>query len=204
MYPLARVLLCLQRKASQAASGGCKNRIRHGRSNWWHAWLAHPARLVSPRHNVHLDLRHLRKGKDGVVFEVCLHHLTAFDDNFALERGRKTKCDGPFHLGSNEVGVHTDAAVDRADDAMHVDCTSMADRDLSDLGDIAPKRMINGDAAMLALGYWRPPAGFFGCEFKDCPVSRSLAQQFLAERERVGCGRMGELINEALDDEGIL
>ena len=98
--------------------------IGHGRSNWRDAWLAHTAGLVLPRDDVHLYVWHLRKGEDRIVFRARLHHATKFDCDFAFERCRKTKCDGSFHLGANEIGVHCDAAIYHAYDTMDADRAS--------------------------------------------------------------------------------
>ena len=137
---------------SYAPSSSSENRVGYGRSNWRDAWLAHAAGFVLSRYYMHLNLWHLRKSKDRVVFKVCLHHATTFDRDFALECSRKAKCDCSFHLGGNKVGVHCDAAIDGADDAMHADCASWLDRDLRNLGDITAERMIDGNAAIPALG----------------------------------------------------
>jgi hypothetical protein len=77
-----------QRKASYAASSGCENRVGYGRSNWGNSRLTHSAGFVLSRNYVHLNLWHLRKGKNRVVFKIRLHHATTFDRNFAFERCR--------------------------------------------------------------------------------------------------------------------
>ena len=103
--------------------------------------------------DVDFDGRALAHAQHRLVVEIALLHAAVDDIDAAMQRGRQTEDDGALHLLAHDVGVHRQAAVDDADDAVHADALVGArvgaDRDFGDLRHHAAKGMVQGHATSL-------------------------------------------------------
>ena len=87
----------------------------------------------------------------GIVVEIALLHAAILESDFAIERRRESEDDAAFHLGANAFGIHDRPAIDRADDAMHLDLAVFGNGNFGDVRDKAAERFMHGDAAAPAL-----------------------------------------------------
>ena len=122
-------------RAAAERQPGIGDRRRDGR----HAGLADPRGRRRRRHDVHLDARHLVDAQDPEVVEVGLLHAPVDHGDLAPERRAEAEADAALHLRAHDVGVHRDAAVHRADDALDPGEAIAVARHLGHLGHDAPE-----------------------------------------------------------------
>src|SRR5690606_31245570 len=75
---------------------------------------------------------------------------------------------------------------------------------LGDRRTVAAKAHVLTDAAIYALRWRRAPTRLLGRSFEHSQVLRVIGHQLATELERILARRMGELVHEALEVDGIL
>ena len=83
-------------------------------------------------------------------------------------------------------GLTGRAAIDRADDPVHLDASVRADRDLGHLRDIGAERLVHGDAARRGpRGSGVPQPAFSAASSSTALWRGCFVEQRAAERDRV-------------------
>ena len=110
--------------------------------------------------------------------------------------------DAGFHLRHHAIGIDRDAAIDRADHAMHAHL-ALFDRHLGNLGNKAAEGFMHGNSASATdQGLARRPADFFGGKIEHAEMTRMRFQQFAAVVERVLAGTVRKLVDHRFHHEG--
>ena len=97
-----------------------EHRVGHRRSDRRNAWFADASRRRRGFDDVNLDRRHFVDPQHVIAVEI------AFDDPALVERDlrfqdrTKSKADASLHLCAHLIGINRDAAIDGADDAVHL------------------------------------------------------------------------------------
>ena len=73
----------------------------------------------------------------------------------------------PLWICAAAYWVDDSAAIDRANDAPHTDHAILRGFNFGNLGQIAPKGELKGDATSNPFGQWLSPVGLFGGKLKD-------------------------------------
>ena len=167
------------------------------------AGLADAGRGLRARHDVDLDLRHLVDPQHRVVVEVALLHAPVLErDLRRTARPSRPKTMAPSIWAWIVVRVDGAAAVDGADDAMDADRPS-CDRDLGHLRARSCRTSVDRDAARRGPRAGGVPSRPSRRRARARPGSAGgPPSSSAAELERVLAGRVRQLVDEALDDEG--
>ncbi len=120
----------------------------------------------------------------------------------ALERSGQAEHDGTLDLSVHLVRIDDDAAVDCADDALDLDHV-VGHANLGHLRDDRAERFVHRDA-LVRPDLRRSPVALLGNEIEHAEMTRFALQQPTTELVRILTGFVGELVDEALDDERIL
>ena len=84
---------------------------------------------------------------------------------------------------------------------LDADAAAVVEGDLDDLGAVAVEEAAAGDAARVALGQRRSPAGAVGGQFERPQRARVVGQQVAAQVDGVAAGGDGELVDRRLAGE---
>lgn len=117
-----------QRQCAQALAGERKQRIGHGRRQWWHTRLADTTGRPGAGHQMGLHQGCLRQPQHRVVGEVLLLHHPFMDVHLAVQGRRQSKHHRTFHLLGDDAGVDHGAAVHGADHPVHTHLTGQQRR----------------------------------------------------------------------------
>ena len=153
-----------------------------------------------------------------VFGEVGLDDATPLDVQLLAPGGAKAVDDGTFNLVFSAAEVDDlRADIGHADDAIHAEFAGFGDGDLGHLSNVAAVTKVKRDALTLTAREFFAPAGFFGDEFDHGFHARGvigratfsgawkgavITQDFESHGERIAAGGVGELVDEALVDEG--
>ena len=96
------------------------------------------------------------------------------------------------------------AAVDASDDPLDLDLAAVVDGDLGDLADDGAEGLVDGDPAPDALAQRLAPVALVGERVEDGEEIGVAIEQPAPVFERIALGRMGALVDEAFDREGVL
>src|SRR6266446_7391103 len=155
-------------------------------------------------HNDRLDLGHLRDAHRVVVIEVGLLDAAVLDGALLVEQGGEAKDEGagdlPFDLGR----VDRMAGISGSDDAVDFHGTITGDRNLCACRHVAAVAHMLGQATEDALRRWLTPPRLVGDGIEDGEMLSMVRHQLAPELERVLADRMGKLIHEAFEIDGVL
>ena len=113
-------------------------------------------------------------------------------------------------------GIHRQTDVNRGDDAVDAKALPRIDRHFGDFRGVRSKRVVHGDAAGVARRQWCPPSGLLRRERQHVlqPFGLvggrvvafvreicSLAQIGQSQLDRIDAAGVGQLVEDALDDE---
>ena len=136
--------------------------------------------------------------------EVILFHPSIFDRALTEEGSRESVGKRPLNLRLDLLWVDRMPRVGCRYDAVNLEFSVIADRDLSTGGYVTAEAHGLGQSTKHALGRRFAPASPLSCCIQDGPVQRVFGQQFMPEGQRIlACG-MGEFVDEALHINAVL
>ena len=138
--------------------------------------------------------------QDAVIVEVALLDAALLDRQLAVERRAEPEGDRRLHLRGDPQRIDADAAIDRADDAVHPDAPVLH-RNLRHVGHDAAERLVHGEPPRLPRGRRGAPAGLLRRQLQHRAHPRRLLQQRPPEFQRVPLGRVRQLVHERLHGE---
>jgi hypothetical protein len=126
-------------QAAETFAGYCEDGVANRRRNGRHSWLTTAAGRLRAWHNVNLDDgRSFVHAEHLVVMEVALLNAPGLDGDSTLQCLREPKIYGPFHLCFYAERVDSDAAIYRANHAVHSNGASLSvARDFRYVRDVA-------------------------------------------------------------------
>ena len=113
---------------------------------------------------MNLDRGHVRDTYRLVVGKIGLIDLAVRQGNLVAHDGAEAVPDAAFHLRSNHIQIHRNAAVDGTGYFVHLD-RALTQRDIDNLSDIGAKRFVDGNALERA-GRSRAPTSLLSRQFQ--------------------------------------
>src|SRR5579859_2220241 len=149
------------------------------------------------------NLRRFSHSQHWIGVEVSLDGSAILDGDFAIERSGEPKDHAALNLLSDRVGIGDVIAVDDRHDAVDLQLTGWTD---ADFGHLTGHRAVGLDdrhAASTSRGHRLTPVSLLGHCVEHAQVVWTIKHR-ASEAIGVLAGRMGHLIDEALNEEGIL
>src|SRR5262245_20356575 len=166
--------------------------------------LADATPEASRWHDDRLDLRHLRDAHRVVIIEVRLLDATVLDRALLVEQGGEAKDERASDLPLDLRRVDRMTWIGRAHDAVDFDGTIAADRNLSACRHVAAVTHMLSQPTEDALWRRLAPPRRFGDGIEDGEMLGMICHQLAPELERVLADRMGKLVHEAFEIDGVV
>src|SRR6516225_5983720 len=104
---------------------------------------------------MHANERCFVDAQHAIITEIGLLNVAALQRDFTEEHTRKPEDDSAFHLSAHAIGIHRNAAIDRAVDAYRPNRAILVQLDLDDLSDKGsePRAERNAARALTATAF---------------------------------------------------
>src|SRR5215468_10764735 len=192
-----------QRERADALARRLEESIEYRGRGHGNGRLAYAAPESTGRHDDRLDLGHLGKPHHLVAVEVLLLDASILHRALAEEQGGQSPYKRTGNLPLNLRWIDRIARISDANDAVDLDLVAV-DRDLGAGGHVAA--VIVGLREPAVDSFWRrrPPAPLGGRRIEHGKVLGMLCHQLAPEFELVVAARLGELVDEAFEVDGVV